>query len=122
RRGFYVGGGASVSVSRIIGSGRMIEMMLTGRILDAAAGERVGLSHYVVAAGKALDKAIELADVIAKNAQIPNYLIIQAIPRIEKMAASEGLWTEEVAQALSLTSDDARAGIDAFLNKRKIDF
>jgi len=122
RRGFYVGGGASVSVSRIIGSGRMIEMMLTGRVLDAAAGERIGLSHYVVEAGKTLDKAIELAGVIAKNAPIPNYLIMHAIPRIEKMASAEGLWTEEVAQALSLTSEDARAGIEAFLSKRKIEF
>ena len=122
RRGFYVGGGASVSVSRIIGSGRMIEMMLTGRVLDAEAGERIGLSHYLVEAGKALDKAIELAGVIAKNAPIPNYLIIQAIPRIEKMGSAEGLWTESVAQAVSLTSDDARAGIDAFLKKRKIEF
>ena len=122
RRGFYVGGGGSVSVARIIGSGRMIEMMLTGRILDAAAGERLGLSHYVVEPGKALDKAIELAGIIAKNARIPNYLIIQAIPRIEKMAAAEGLWTESIAQALSLTSEDARAGIDAFFNKRKSEF
>ena len=122
RRGFYVGGGGSVSVARIIGSGRMIEMMLTGRVIDAAAGERLGLSHYVVEPGKAFDKAIELAGIIAKNAQIPNYLIIQAIPRIEKMAAAEGLWTESVAQALSLTSEDARAGIDAFLKKQKIDF
>ncbi len=122
RRGFYVGGGASVSVSRIIGSGRMVEMMLTGRVLDAAAGERIGLSHYVVEAGKTLEKAIELAEVIAKNARIPNYLIIQAIPRIEKMASAEGLWTESVAQAISLTSEDARAGIEAFLNKQKIEF
>jgi len=122
RRGFYVGGGGSVSVARIIGSGRMIEMMLTGRVLDAAAGERLGLSHYVVEPGKALEKAIELADVIAKNAPIPNYLIMQAIPRIEKMGAGEGLWTESVAQAISLTSADARAGIEAFLKKRKIEF
>jgi len=122
RRGFYVGGGGSVSVARIIGSGRMIEMMLTGRVLDAAAGERLGLSHYVVEPGKALDKAVELAGIIAKNALIPNYLIMQAIPRIEKMGAEEGLWTESVAQAISLTSADARAGIEAFLKKRKIEF
>lgn len=122
RRGFYVGGGASVSVSRIIGSGRLIEMMLTGRILDATAGERLGLSHYLVDAGKTLDKALELAGVIAKNAPIPNYLIMQAIPRIEKMASAEGLWTESVAQAISLTTEDARAGIDAFFGKRKIEY
>lgn len=122
RRGFYVGGGASVRVAKIIGSGRMVEMMLTGRRLDAEAGERLGLSHYLVEPGKALDKAMELAETIAKNARIPNYLIVQAIPRIQDMSASDGLWTESVAQAVSMVSDDARAGIDAFFDKRKIDF
>ncbi len=122
RRGFYVGGGASVRVARIIGSGRMVEMMLTGRTLDSATGERLGLAHYVVEPGKTLEKAIELANNIAKNAQIPNYLIVQALPRIEDMSASDGLWTESVAQAVSMVSDDARAGIEAFLNKKKIEF
>jgi enoyl-CoA hydratase/carnithine racemase len=61
---------------------KMVEMMLTGRTLDAATGERLGLSHYLVEPAKALEKAIELANAIAKNAQIPNYLIVQAIPRI----------------------------------------
>jgi hypothetical protein len=38
------------------------------------------------------------------------------------MASAEGLWTESVAQAISLTSDDARAGIEAFFKKKKIEF
>jgi enoyl-CoA hydratase/carnithine racemase len=122
RRGFYVGGGASVRVAKIIGSGRMVEMMLTGRVLDADAGERLGLSHYVVGPGKALEKAIELATTVAGNAMIPNYLIVQAIPRIEDMSSADGLWTESIAQAVSMMSDDARAGIDAFLGKKKIEF
>lgn len=122
RRGFYVGGGASVRVARIIGSGRMVEMMLTGRTLDADTGDRLGLSHYVVEPGHALQKAIELARVVAGNATIPNYLITQAIPRIENMSAAEGLWTESIAQAVSMTSEDARTGIDAFLARRPVDF
>ena len=122
RREFDVGGGASVRVAKIIGSGRMVEMMLTGRTLDLSAGERLGLSHYIVPPSKALEKAIELATAIAKNAQIPNYLIVQAIPRIEDMSASDGLWTESIAQAVSMTSEDARAGIDAFFGRRKIEF
>jgi enoyl-CoA hydratase/carnithine racemase len=122
RRGFYVGGGASVRVAKIIGSGRMVEMMLTGRTVDAEGGERIGLSHYVVEPGEALNKAIELAEIVAGNATIPNYLIIQALPRIEDMSASDGLWTESIAQAVSMTSEDARAGIDAFFNRRKIEF
>lgn len=122
RRGFYVGGGASVRVANIIGTGRMVEMMLTGRTYDAAAGERLGLAHYVVEPGKAFEKAMELAKIVAGNAIIPNYMIVQAIPRIADMSASDGLWTESIAQAVSMVSDDARKGIDAFLNRKGIAF
>jgi enoyl-CoA hydratase/carnithine racemase len=122
RRGIYVGGGASVRISKIIGSGRMIEMMLTGRKMDAQQGQDLGLSHYLVDEGQALAKAMELADIVAGNAPIPNYMILHAIPHIEDMSAADGLFTESLAQALSLTSSDAKAGIEAFLNRRKISF
>jgi enoyl-CoA hydratase/carnithine racemase len=122
RRGIFIGGGGSVHLARIIGAGRMVEMMLTGRVFNADAGERLGLSHYLVAKGKALGKAIELAELVAGNAPIPNWLVIQALPRIADMASADGLWTESIAQALSLTSEDAREGMKAFLERRKIDF
>jgi enoyl-CoA hydratase/carnithine racemase len=122
RRGFYVGGGASVRVARIVGSGRMVEMMLTGRKFDAEEGDRLGLSHYVVDEGKAFDKALELAALVAGNAPMANYLIMQALPRIENMSSADGLWTESMVQALSLVPDDARDGMAAFLGRRKIDF
>jgi len=122
RRGIYVGGGASVRVAQIIGAGRMVEMMLTGRTLDSEAGERLGLSHYLVENGKSLEKAVALAEQVAGNALIPNYMIVQAIPRINDMSASDGLWTESIAQALSLTSEDAKMGMKAFLERRKIEF
>ncbi len=122
RRGIYVGGGASVRISKIIGSGRMIEMMLTGRKIDAQQGQDLGLSHYLVDEGQAFAKAMELAEIVAGNAPIPNYLILHAIPHIEDMSSADGLFTESIAQALSLTSSDAKAGIEAFLNRRKINF
>lgn len=89
--------------------------------MDAVSGERLGLAHCVVDKGKSLEKAIEIAEVIAANAVIPNCMIIQALPRIADMSAADGLWTESIAQALSLTSGEARAAMDAFLDRRKID-
>ena len=62
---------------------------------------------------------MELAELVAENAVIPNYLIVQAIPRIENMSSEEGLFAESIAQAVSLTSDDAKRGIEAFLGRRK---
>lgn len=122
RRGIYIGGGGSVRIRRIIGVSRMMEMLLTARKYDAEAGERLGIAHYVVPEGGALEKAMELADIIAGNAQIVNYMIVQAMSHINDMSAEDGLFTEAVAQAITLTSPDAKAGMGAFLNRRKIDF
>jgi enoyl-CoA hydratase/carnithine racemase len=122
RRGFYVGGGASVRIPRVIGVGRMVEMMLTGRKLDAKTGDQLGLSHYLVEPGKSLEKALELAEIIAGNAPLTNYMIVQALPRINDMSAADGLWTESIAQAISLLPDDARAGMKAFLERRQVKF
>jgi enoyl-CoA hydratase/carnithine racemase len=47
-RGIYVGGGASVHVARLLGASRVVDMMLTARVLDAAAAERAGLVQYLV--------------------------------------------------------------------------
>jgi enoyl-CoA hydratase/carnithine racemase len=122
RRGIYIGGGGSVRIRRIIGVSRMMEMLLTARKYDADAGERLGIAHYVVPEGTALDRALELADDIAGNATIVNYMITHALSHIDDMSAEDGLFTEAVAQAMSLTSPDAKAGMEAFLNRRKIEF
>jgi (methylthio)acryloyl-CoA hydratase len=122
RRGIFVGGGASVSVGRIIGTDRLIEMMLTGRRYDAHDGQRLGLSHYLEPEGGALAKAIKLARSVAHNAVISNYMILQALQHIGEMPAAAGHFTESLAQAMTLTSQDARSGMDAFLQKRSIEF
>lgn len=119
RRGIFVGGGGTVFISRIIGPDRMAEMMLTGRRIDAEEGHRIGLSHYRVEAGKSLEKAVELAEHMSMNAPISTYLIINAIPHISQMPAETGLFTESIAQAMSLTRSDAVTGIDAFLKDRR---
>jgi enoyl-CoA hydratase/carnithine racemase len=117
RRGFFIGGGGSVRIARVIGTGRLTELMLTGRQLDATAAERIGVIHTLVEPGRVLQRAIETAQAIAENAPMVNYLIMQALPRIADMSAADGLFTESLAAGLSQTSSDARKGIDAFLSR-----
>lgn len=119
RRGIFLGGGGTIRIARIMGVGRLTEMMLTGRRLDAEAGARIGLSHYVVEPGKAMETAIEIAKNVADNAKISNYMMLNALSMIEDMPAEAGLFTEAVVSALTLTSPDAQQGIDAFLNRKK---
>src|SRR5690606_3948998 len=72
-RGIFVGGGASVRLPRVIGVPRMADMMLTGRVLDAAEGQRIGVSQYLVGDGEGLDQALVLARKIADNSPVTNY-------------------------------------------------
>ncbi|MBS8225387.1 crotonase/enoyl-CoA hydratase family protein [Vannielia litorea] len=118
RRGIFVGGGATVRVGRILGADRMIEMMLTGRKYGHEEGKALGLAHYAVGEGEALDLAMELAAKIASNAPLSNYIMVQAIARIEDMAKADGLFTESLCAALTQTSPDALEGLAAFLEKR----
>nr|WP_240722485.1 crotonase/enoyl-CoA hydratase family protein [Poseidonocella sp. HB161398] len=117
-RGIFVGGGATVHVGRIIGADRMCEMMLTGRKFGAEEGFMLGLTHYTVGEGEAMPLARKLAAKIAKNATLSNYMMIQAISRIDDMSRSDGLFAESLCAAVSQTSPDAEEGLKAFLEKR----
>ena len=122
QRGIFVGGGATVNVGKIIGPDRFTEMMLTGRTYSGAEGTDLGLAHYLVDEGKALEKATELALSICKNSSLVNYLIIQSAARIANMSSADGLYTESLAAALSQTGPDAEEGLRAFLEKRAPNF
>jgi enoyl-CoA hydratase/carnithine racemase len=116
--GIFVGGGGSVRIARTIGTGRMVEMMLTGRRYDAGEGLRLGLSHYVTASGEGLAKALELAERIARNAPLSNYAITTALPRIADMASTEGLFAESLMTALTQASGESRRRMGAFLDRK----
>ena len=119
KRGIFVGGGATVRVGRILGADRMTEMMLTGRIYDAAEGERLGLSHYLVGESEGMARARALAADIAGNAALVNYLIINSISRIDDMSRADGFYAESLSAALSQSGAEAKEGLKAFLEKRK---
>ena len=119
RHGIFVGGGASVRVARIIGQGRMCEMMLTGRTLNAEEGQRLGLSHYLVEQGAGMAKAQELARRIAENTPMANYAMVTAIQRISNMSADDGFYVESLAAGLTQTSPEVAARIGSFLKGKK---
>lgn len=122
RLGIFVGGGASVRAGRILGSDRMRELMLTGRRLTAEDGQRLGLSHELVPAGEADQRARALAGQIAGNAPLTNRLILTALSRIGDMSRADGYWAESLTAALSQSTEDAMEGLTAFLDKRPPEF
>lgn len=116
QRGIFVGGGASVRLPKLIGLSRMTDMMLTGRVINANEGERIGLTQYVVEQGEGLPKAIELAKKIAQNAEMTNYGLMHVLPRIVDSGQTEGLLMESLMATIASTSPDAQLRMKDFLN------
>lgn len=118
KRGIFVGGGGSVSISRLMGVARMTDLMLTGRVLSAKEGERIGVLNYLTPKGDALEKAIELARSAAENAPLSNYAVINALQRIHDSGYDEGLFFESMIASFTQTTPDAKERLREFLEKR----
>jgi enoyl-CoA hydratase/carnithine racemase len=114
-RGIFVGGGGSVRIPKLIGTARMMDMMLTGRVYNAEDGERLGFAQYLVAPGQAFGKALELAARIAGNAPLTNYALMHALPRIAEQPADHGFLTESLISAIAQSAPEAKQRVRDFL-------
>jgi len=118
QRGIFVGGGGSMRLPRLIGTSRMSDMMLTGRVFDAEEGQQAGLTHSLVDPGEGLAKGMALAHKICGNAPLSNFAVIQALPRIAELPPSEGLFVESLVAAIAQADPAAKERIRAFLDGR----
>jgi enoyl-CoA hydratase/carnithine racemase len=117
-RGIFVGGGGAVRIPRLIGVARMTDMMLTGRVYNAQDGERAGFAQYLVPAGQASAKALDLAKRIAENAPMTNYALMHALPRIAEQPADQGFLTEALMAAIAQSAPEAKQRVRDFLEGR----
>jgi len=118
QRGLFVGGGGSARIPRLIGVSRMTDMMMTGRVLDAAEGQAVGISQYLVEPGHGLQTAMELARKIATNAPLSNFAVMHALPRIADLSQPDGLFVESLMAAIAQGDGAAKQRIRDFLDGR----
>jgi (methylthio)acryloyl-CoA hydratase len=117
-RGIYLGGGGSVRLPPLIGTARMMDMMLTARTLSAEEGQAIGLSQYLVDDGEGLAKGLELAHRVAENAPFSNFAAMHVLPRIARSDPAAGFVTEALAAAIAQGDEEAKARLKAFLEKR----
>ncbi len=104
---------------RLIGVARAAELLLTGRLVDGAEAERLGIVNRAVPATRVMEEAMTLARSIAGNAPIAVRATKAAIRRGLGMEVRAAAHAEAHDQAASLDTDDAREGMSALLAKRK---
>ena len=113
------GGGGTQRLSRLIGRGKALEMILTGARIPASEVLRLGIVERVVPAGEALTAAAELARTIAAKAPIALRYAKEAVVKGLGMSLEDGLRLEGDLSTLLRTTEDRVEGAKAFLEKRK---
>jgi enoyl-CoA hydratase/carnithine racemase len=120
--GIIPGGGGTQRLARVVGKQRAMELVLTGRRMDAGEAEQLGLVNEVAAEGEWLERALELAQRVAKRPPIAARLAKQAVLAAEETGLSAGLEQERRLYELAMATEDRIEGMDAFLEKRRPEF
>lgn len=111
--------GPSVPLLRTLGTKRSLGLLLTGDIIDAHEAERIGLINKVVAADNLEKEAMELAEKLAKKSPVALQMGKRAFYTMSDMEFTKAIeYTGEAFAALCAT-EDAKEGVNAFLNKRE---
>jgi enoyl-CoA hydratase len=118
RLGWTPGGGASQLLPRLVGYGKAMELMLTGRMIPAAEAAATGLVQRVVADTDLERVTYELAEEIASLSPIAVEAVKQAIRLSLSTPPEVGMHAENELFSICFTSKDAAEGISAFMEKR----
>ena len=116
--GIIPGMGGTQRLPRAIGKAKAMEMILTGRMIDAAEAERIGLVARVVPAAELMPSALALAETIAAKSLQATMLAKEAVNRAYEMPLGEGLRFERRLLQALFASDDQKEGMAAFAEKR----
>lgn len=120
--GLIPGYAGTQRLTRLIGKGPALEMMLTGAPVTAAEAQRLGLVNRVVPAADLMKEARALAHQLAKNAPIALRYIMNAVNKGSGMPFAEACQYEATLFGLVASTDDMKEGTAAFLEKRKAEF
>jgi len=120
--GIIPGGGGTQRLTRLVGEGKAMEMILSGEIINAEMALQIGLVNHVVPADQLGAKTMEIANRIAEKSPIALRLAKEAVRLASRSNLDEGLRREVDLFALCFSSEDKDEGVKAFLEKRKAEF
>ena len=120
--GVIPGMGGSQRMARSIGKSKAMDLILTGRMMDAEEAERSGLVSRVVPADQMMDEAVKAAEAIAGFSKPSTMVAKEAVDRAFETSLAEGLNYERRTFFALFATKDKQEGMDAFVAKRKPDF
>lgn len=120
--GIMCGGGGTQRLTRLIGEGRAMEMVLTGDMIDALTALKFGLVNHVFPLAELEAETMKLAEKIAEKAPIALQLSKEAVKFASRSNLDEGLRREVDLFAICFSTEDKTEGVSAFLEKRKPNF
>lgn len=117
--GIMPGGGGTQRLARFIGKAKAMDMILTGRMMDAAEAERCGLVARLAPPEKLLEEALAAADKIASYSQVIAMMAKESVNRAFETNLTEGLRFERRLFLSMFATEDQKEGMQAFIEKRK---
>ncbi|MEO7151917.1 MAG: enoyl-CoA hydratase, partial [Burkholderiaceae bacterium] len=120
--GIVPGAGGTQRLPRAVGKAKAMDMVLTGRMMDAAEAERAGLVSRVVPAAELMDVALAAAQTICELGGPSVMMAKECINRAYESPLGEGILFERRAFHSLFATDDQKEGMAAFVAKRKAEF
>ena len=120
--GIIPGGGGTQRLARVIGKQRTMELVLTGRRIDAKEALRLGFVNRIASKRNFMSEAFDLAEVVARRPPLAVKLAKQAVLAADEMPLSAGLAHERRLYELAMATEDRVEGMRAFLEKRRPEF
>ncbi|PKU23350.1 enoyl-CoA hydratase [Telmatospirillum siberiense] len=120
--GVIPGAGGTQRLTRLVGKSKAMEMILTGRMMDAQEAERSGLVSRIVPAGELLEEALKVAERIASMGRPSVLAAKEAVERAYESTLAEGVRFERRLFHALFSTDDQKEGMAAFAEKRQPNF
>jgi len=120
--GIIPGAGGTQRLTRAVGKAKAMEMVLTGRLIDATEAERCGLVSRVVPVAELLDEALKVAERIASMGRVAVLAAKESVNRSYETTLAEGVHFERRLFHALFATEDQKEGMAAFAEKRQPNF
>ena len=120
--GIIPGAGGNQRLTRLVGEGRAMELILTGRMINAEEALQYGILNFIFTPEELEEKTMELANTIASKSSYAVERAKRSVKAVAEMSLEKGLKYEQDLFIECFKSEDGKEGIKAFIEKRKADF